>query len=56
MWIGMFALRLTVQLPLYLSDQVAALGVAKLALGTPLYALVIWFTWLSARDTFATSK
>lgn len=56
MWIGMFATRLAVQLPLYLSNQVPALGIAKLALGTPLYALVIWFTWLSARDTFAPSK
>ncbi|MEY4397576.1 MAG: hypothetical protein RLZ53_152 [Actinomycetota bacterium] len=49
MWIGMFALRIAVQGPLYLSGQVAALGVAKLALGTPLYALVIWFSWLAAK-------
>ena len=56
MWIGMFATRLTVQLPLYLTNQVPALGIAKLALGTPLYALVIWFTWLSAKETFKTGK
>jgi hypothetical protein len=56
MWIGMFATRLAVQLPLYLAGQVPALGIAKLALGTPLYALVIWFTWLSARETFRPSK
>jgi len=56
MWIGMFATRLLVQLPLYLTNQVAALGIAKLALGTPLYALVIWFTWLSAKDTFSKPK
>ena len=49
MWIAMFALRIAVQGPLYLSGQVAALGVAKLVLGTPLYALVIWFSWLAAR-------
>ena len=56
MWIGMFATRLAVQLPLYLTGQVPALGIAKLALGTPLYALIIWFTWLSARETFRPSK
>lgn len=56
MWIGMFATRLAVQLPLYLAGQVPALGIAKLALGTPLYALTIWFTWLSARETFRPGK
>ena len=56
MWVGMFSIRLAVQVPLYLTQQVAALGVAKLVLGTPLYALVIWFTWLAARDTLRSSK
>lgn len=56
MWIAMFGLRLIVQLPLYLTNQVAALGIAKLALGTPLYALTIWFTWLSARDSLRSTK
>lgn len=56
MWIAMFGLRLIVQLPLYLTNQVAALGIAKLALGTPLYALTIWFTWLSARESLRSTK
>ncbi|MEY4451846.1 MAG: hypothetical protein RLZZ380_967 [Actinomycetota bacterium] len=56
MWIGMFGTRLAVQLPLYLANQVPVLGIAKLALGTPLYALVIWFTWLSAKETFKPPK
>lgn len=56
MWIAMFALRIAVQGPLYLSGQVAALGVAKLVLGTPLYALVIWFSWLAARVSDKSSK
>jgi len=56
MWVGMFLTRLAVQLPLYLTNQVAALGIAKLALGTPLYALTIWFTWLSAKETLARTK
>ena len=55
-WIGMFTLRLVVEVPLYLTNQVAALGVAKLVLGTPLYALVIWFSWLLARDTLTKAK
>ncbi|QRZ60882.1 DUF3159 domain-containing protein [Rothia sp. ZJ932] len=44
--IGMFVLRLAVQVPLYLADQVGALGTARLVMGTPLYAAVIWLTWL----------
>jgi hypothetical protein len=56
MWIAMFALRLVVQLPLYLTNQVAPLGIAKLALGTPLYALTIWFTWLSAKESLRSLK
>lgn len=56
MWLGMFLIRLAVQVPLYLSEQVAALGVAKLALGTPFYALVVWFSWLMARGALSSSK
>ncbi len=46
LWTAMFALRLAVQLPLYLSGQVGALGTAKLAMGAPLFAVVLWLTWL----------
>lgn len=56
MWAGLFGMRLLVQVPLYLTDQVAALGVMKLVMGTPFYALVVWFTWLLARDTFNQNK
>lgn len=56
MWISMFALRIAVQGPLYLSGQVGALGVAKLCLGTPLYALVIWFSWLAAGVNHKSAK
>lgn len=56
MWIGLFSLRLVIQVPLYLSNQVTALGIAKLVLGTPLYALLIWFTWLLARDAATKAK
>lgn len=49
LWVAMFGLRLAVELPLYFSNQVEALGVAKLFMSTPLYAICLWFTWLSLR-------
>jgi len=50
MWVGLFALRLAVELPLFFANNVEALGVAKLILGTPTYAVCIWFTWLASRS------
>lgn len=50
MWVGLFALRLAVELPLFFANNVQGLGVAKLILGTPTYALVIWFTWMASRS------
>lgn len=50
MWVGLFGLRLAVELPLFFANNVAALGLAKLVLGTPTYALCIWFTWLASRS------
>ena len=49
MWVGLFALRLAVQTPLYLADAVTALGVARLAMGLPLFAAAAWVTWLALR-------
>ena len=52
LWIALFAARLAVQLPLYLADQAGssgafeALGVARLVMGVPLFALAVVFTWL----------
>ena len=46
LWVGLFAARLVVQVPLYLAEAVGALGVAKLAMGVPLFAVVLWLTWL----------
>ncbi|WP_017178471.1 DUF3159 domain-containing protein [Actinomyces timonensis] len=43
---GMFALRLVVELPLYLAGAVGPLGVARIILGVPLYALTLWIVWL----------
>lgn len=45
LWVVLFGLRLAVETPLYLSDQVAALGSARLALGLPPYILVAYLSW-----------
>ena len=50
LWVGLFGLRLAVELPLFFAGNVQALGIAKLILGTPVYALCIWFTWLASRS------
>jgi hypothetical protein len=49
LWAGLFGLRLLVQLPLYLAGAVVALGVAKTAMGLPLFGLGLWLTWLLVR-------
>ncbi|TNM68934.1 DUF3159 domain-containing protein [Streptomyces sp. NP160] len=49
MWVGLFVLRLAVQTPLYLAGAVTALGVARLAMGLPLFAAAAWVTWLALR-------
>jgi hypothetical protein len=49
LWAGLFSFRLLVQLPLYLAGAVVALGVAKTAMGIPLFGLGIWLTWLMVR-------
>lgn len=37
--------RLAVQLPLYLAEATTALGVARLVMGLPFYALGLWLAW-----------
>ncbi len=49
LWVGMFALRLVVQVPLYLDNSVGWLGTARLVLGVPLWGLVLWLTWAVVR-------
>jgi hypothetical protein len=44
-FVAVFASRVAVQGPLYFAGAVGALGVAKIALGWPLFALAAWFSY-----------
>lgn len=52
LWVGLFSARLAVQTPLYLVDAVQQLAMARLVMGVPLYALVLWLTWLLMRSVY----
>ena len=51
-WAGLFAARLIVQLPLYFSGDVTALGTLKLVMGLPLFAPLVAVTWLAVRALY----
>lgn len=49
-WVALFGIRLAVELPLFFAGhQVVALGIARIVLGVPLYALVLVITVLGAQ-------
>lgn len=50
MFAALFALRLAVQVPLYLFNQLIALGTVKVLMGAPLFALVAWLSYLVIRS------
>ncbi|MBH0009241.1 DUF3159 domain-containing protein [Salinibacterium sp. SWN1162] len=56
LWAALFALRLAVELPLYFAEATQALATAKLLLGVPLYAGVLWVTWLLMRTAYGRSE
>lgn len=56
LWVGLFALRLVVEVPLYFAGETEWLATAKLVLGVPLYAGVLWVTWLLVRAVYARSQ
>jgi hypothetical protein len=49
LWAGLFLMRFVIQLPLYLAGAVVALGIARTALGLPVFVLGLWLTWLLVR-------
>lgn len=56
LWAVLPALRLAVQLPLYLASQAGALGATKLIMGVPLYAILLWVTWLLIRSAWSAPR
>ncbi|QNO36433.1 DUF3159 domain-containing protein [Protaetiibacter sp. SSC-01] len=51
-WAALPALRLAVEVPLYVADDAAGLAAMKLLLGIPPYAIVLWVTWLLIRSAW----
>jgi hypothetical protein len=56
LWVGLFLVRLLVEVPLYLAHQTEWLAGTKLLLGVPLYAALLWVTWLLVRAVYARSR
>ena len=52
LWVGMFAIRVGIMFPLYWAEALNALGVAKIALGYPLFILVVWLTYRIVRPWY----
>ena len=46
LWMVVFALRLLVQVPLYVGNDVAWLGTMRLVMGIPCWALALWISYL----------
>lgn len=56
MWGCFFALRLLVQVPLWAAGATAALGATKLLMGLPMYAALLWVTWLMVRSALDSAR
>lgn len=54
-WVGLFALRMLIQTPLYLAGEVAALGVARVFMGWPGFLLVSFLSYRVMRPAFTHS-
>ena len=52
LWVGLAVIRLGVELPLYFAGATSALAAARLITGVPLYALILWLTWLVMRTAW----
>jgi len=52
LWCIVFGARLAVELPLYFAGAIDVLAGAKLIMGVPLYALLLWVTWLLVRTAW----
>ena len=52
LWATLSALRLAVQVPLYFASTADVLAATKLIMGVPLYAGLLWVTWLLVRTAW----
>jgi hypothetical protein len=52
LWCIVFGGRLAVELPLYFAGAIDVLAGAKLVMGVPLYAILLWVTWLLVRTAW----
>lgn len=55
-FVGLFGMRLIVQVPLYLTGSLNALGIAKVGMGLPLYALALWMAYAVLRGSLPPEK
>lgn len=55
-WVGFFALRLAVQLPLYFANQVELLATSRVVMGAPAYAGLLALTWVVLKRISSTEK
>jgi hypothetical protein len=52
LWAALFSLRLAVQVPLYFANVPEWQAAAKLLMGVPLYAALLWVSWLMVRAVY----
>ena len=52
LWVALPVLRLGVELPLYFLGNTSGLATARLIEGLPLYAVILWLTWLVMRTAW----
>jgi hypothetical protein len=55
-FVGLFTIRLVVQVPLYLTGSLNALGIAKVGLGLPFYALALWLAYAVMKGSLPPDK
>ena len=51
-WVALALIRLGVELPLWAAHNTSALAAARLLTGVPLYAVILWLTWLVMRTAW----
>jgi hypothetical protein len=52
LWAFLGGIRLAVEVPFYLAGSTEVLATMKLILGVPLYAVILWVTWLLFRTAW----